>query len=330
MIFIKGISNDPAFNLAFEEYIMEHAKTGEKYFLLWQNDNAIIIGKHQNTIEEINQEYVREHGIRVVRRPSGGGAVYHDMGNVCFTFIEEREDNKPFDFHGFTQPVIDVLATMGVKAEFNSRNDLAIDGRKFSGNAQLIKKGWVLHHGTLLFDSNLDVVKDALNVKPDKIQSHGTKSVRNRVTNIKEYMTEDFTVQEFMERLEAFMKEYNKGEMTEQVLSPEQIQEIQNLRDTKYGTWEWNYGESPKYELRKDRRFEGGGISIRMNVSKGKIDAIKFFGDFFGNGDIADLENALIGVQMELEHIQNVLEKLNLNYYIAGVTAEQLAELIAF
>ncbi len=327
MIFIRGIQTDPSFNLAFEEYILSTAKPGNRYFLLWQNDNAIIIGKHQNTVEEINQEYVDAHGIRVVRRPTGGGAVFHDLGNINFTFIQEQQDVKHFDFKSFTKPIIEMLQEMGVDAAFNDRNDLTIEGRKFSGNSQLVKHGWVMHHGTLLFNADLDRVNDALRVNEDKIKSKGIKSVRSRVTNIIEHLPKQMTVEEFKQALYDYMcAHYDIEEMT---LTQDDIAKVEAIRDSKYGTWEWNYGASPEYDLRKDRKFEGGMVSIRMHVEHGTIAGIKFYGDFFGNGEISDLEKALIGERVEINSLVQALKREGFDYYIAGVPAEQLAELIA-
>ena len=206
MIFINNTySTDPTFNLAFEEYVFESMDQNETYFMLWQNDHAIIVGKHQNTIEEINQDFVKEQGIKVVRRLTGGGAVYHDLGNLNFTFIVNNDSGKPFDFQSFTRPVVKALQSLGVNAEFNGRNDITIDGKKFSGNSQYAKRGRVLHHGTVLFNSKLDTVQNALKVKKDKIESKGVKSVKSRVTNIADYLEPGFTLEDFKKALVSYV-----------------------------------------------------------------------------------------------------------------------------
>lgn len=187
MIYVKSNSTKPQFNLALEEYVFEHLDEYGEIFMLWQNEPSIIVGKHQNTIEEINTKYVKENNINVVRRLSGGGAVYHDLGNLNYTIISKDEGSKGFDFKTFSQPVIDVLADLGIRAEFTGRNDIVIGDQKFCGNAQYMKKGKVLHHGAILFDTELDVLGKSLKVSKDKIASKGVKSVRSRVTNIKDH-----------------------------------------------------------------------------------------------------------------------------------------------
>ena len=191
VVFIESNSNDPRFNLALEQYVFDEMPKDREYFWLWQNHNTIVVGKHQNTAQEINQTYVREHGITVVRRLSGGGAVYHDMGNVNFTFIADTGDMETLNLHAFCTPVVNTLEQIGVKAEVSGRNDITIDGKKFSGNSQYIKHGRIMHHGTLMFDSDLSVVSKALQVSSDKYESKGFKSVKSRVTNIKPYAPAD-------------------------------------------------------------------------------------------------------------------------------------------
>ena len=329
MLFINGISNDPYFNLAFEEYIFNLAQNGERYFLLWQNDNAVIVGKHQNTIEEINQEYIRDHGIKVVRRMSGGGAVYHDLGNINYTFITEKGDLSNFDFRFFTEPIVTALKKLGVIAEFNSRNDLTIDGKKFSGNAQYIANNRILHHGTLLYDSNLAIMPDILNVNQEKISSKGIKSVKSRVTNISAYLEHKPQVLEFQTLIKQLIFAQNP-EMQEVFLTGDDIKKIEQLRNEKYATWEWNYGQSPAYNLRKDKRFEGGTLSIFMMVDKGIITDIKFYGDFFGRGDTCKLENHIKGKNNEFEAIKQSLKNIDVSYYINGLTGDDLAKMIVY
>ena len=180
--YLDLMTTDPSYNLAMEQYVFDCLPRDRMYFMLWQNDNAIIVGKYQNTIAEINEEAVRERGILVVRRLSGGGAVYHDMGNLNFTFITDVGESNALDLKLFCEPVVRTLATLGVKAEVNGRNDITIDGKKFSGNSQYIRQGRVMHHGTIMFDSDLSVVSEALRVAPTKIQTKGIRSVRSRVT----------------------------------------------------------------------------------------------------------------------------------------------------
>ena len=210
--YLDLMTTDPSYNLAMEQYVFDCLPRDRMYFMLWQNDNAIIVGKYQNTIAEINEEAVRERGIRVVRRLSGGGAVYHDMGNLNFTFITDVGESNALDLKLFCEPVVRTLATLGVKAEVNGRNDITIDGKKFSGNSQYIRQRRVMHHGTIMFDSDLSVVSEALRVDPTKIQTKGIRSVRSRVTNVAEHLPEKVTLPEFRRiLLENILKE-NPGE----------------------------------------------------------------------------------------------------------------------
>lgn len=326
MKFINWKETDPEINLAFEEFVFTQMDQNESYFLLWQNDSAVIVGKHQNTIEEINQEYIEKNKIKVVRRLSGGGAVFHDLGNLNFTFIVSANGQKTFDFKIFTEPVVQALQAMGVNAEFNSRNDIAIDGKKFSGNSQYAKKGRILHHGTILFNSKLTTIQDALMVKADKIESKGIKSVRSRVTNIADYLDASYTISDFSKALLHFM--FKENPLEEIQLGDCEVEAIKKLRDDKYGTWEWNYGRSPVYNLRKERKCDFGLITILMQVEKGLIKNIHFYGDYFGNGDICELEKCLIGISPTKEMLHKRLEKIDPNTYIDGLDRKVLIDLI--
>lgn len=328
MKYIDWKETDPQINLAFEEYVFNQMDKNESYFLLWQNDNAVIVGKHQNTIEEINQEYIRANEIKVVRRLSGGGAVYHDLGNLNFTFIVNEDGQQQFDFQTFTRPLVDALKTLGVKAEFNSRNDIAIDGKKFSGNSQYAKRGRILHHGTILFNSNLATIQSALKVKKDKIESKGIKSVKSRVTNIADYLNEGYTLDDFKTALLKAMFENDNLEKV--TLLDEEIQAIEQLKAEKYATWDWNYGKSPQYNLRKERKFDFGLITLLLQVVKGEIKEIHFYGDYFGNGDIQELEALFLGVKPSEEALSEVLKNIELTDYINGLDSKTLIDLILY
>ena len=328
MKYIDWKETDPQINLAFEEYVFNQMDQDQSYFLLWQNDNAVIVGKHQNTIEEINQEYIRENDIKVVRRLSGGGAVYHDLGNLNFTFIVNDRGREQFDFQTFARPLVEALKTLGVNAEFNSRNDIAIDGKKFSGNSQYAKRGRILHHGTILFNSNLATIQSALKVKKDKIESKGIKSVKSRVTNITDYLDETYTMEDFKAALlKAMFANDNLEKIT---LSNEEIQAIERLKTEKYATWDWNYGKSPQYNLRKERKCDFGLITVLLQVEKGEIKDLHFYGDYFGNGDIQELETLFIGVKPSEAALSEILINTDLADYINGLDAKTLIDLILY
>lgn len=329
MIYIKSPSTNPHFNLALEQYVFDEMDRSQEYFMLWQNDNAIIIGKHQNTIREINAPYVKEHGISVVRRLSGGGAVYHDLGNLNFTFIVSENGLEQFDFGSFCRPIIKALDHFGVHAELNGRNDMTIDGKKFSGNSQYAKQGRVMHHGTILYDSNLETVSHALQVSQDKIVSKGVQSVRSRVTNVRDYMPQDVPIQEFWEMLLHDMEAETPMEFY--TLTEKDFERIHQIQKERYDTWEWNYGYSPSYNIIKERRFDGcGRLEVHMNVEKGSISDFDVFGDYFGNGDKKDLQHQLVGVPLTEDALQTALQQVCISDYFCHLEKRQFIDLLLY
>lgn len=323
LLYIQNDSTDPRYNLALEEYVFKHLKLEEDFIMLWQNEPSVIVGKNQNTVEEINVDYVEQHGIHVVRRSTGGGAVYHDLGNLNYTFIT-KADGTGIDFRKFTQPVIRVLNSLGVPAEFNSRNDIAIRGKKFSGNAQRVYKNRVLHHGTIMFNSKLEDVHNVLKVKAEKFKSKSVKSVRSRVTNISDYLPEPITIDEFKKLLLERLFLEQDSPKREYVLTEEDQAEIREMMEEKYANWEWNYGYSPKFNYEKTDRFDGGTLQVRLNVVKGIIEECKIYGDFFGVEDVRDVENRLKGVRYDRAAIQEALQGVDLEPYFGGITRDEL------
>ena len=325
MKYIESNSTDPYFNLALEEYVFDRLPKDESYFMLWQNANTIVIGKYQNALEEVNQTVVDERGIKVARRLSGGGAVYHDMGNLNFTFIVDQKDVKGMNFKIFVEPVVETLKGFGVAAEFTGRNDIVIDGMKISGNSQYVKKHRVMHHGCIMLDSDLEKVADALNVKAAKFKSKNSKSVRSRVTTINAHAPCKISMEEFKTALKEHILGSDGIEPYE--LTEEDLREIEKLRDEKYSTWAWNYGKAVQYEMTREEKFDAGLVTVNMTAKDGRIVDIKFFGDFFGNGEIEDLEKALQGVILD-NVLEEKLEALNLDEYMHGITPAELAGLI--
>ncbi len=310
--------HDPAVNLALEEYILRNAQTDEDLLLFYINSPSIIIGRHQNTVEEINRDYVEQHGIHVVRRLSGGGAVYHDLGNLNFSFITESRPENFRNFKKFTEPVVRTLAGLGVPAELSGRNDLLVDGRKISGNAQYISKGRMVSHGTLLFNSDLSHVSEALNVKGDKITSKGIKSVRSRVANISEFLSQPMTVESFREQL---LKEIFTGFNTvpEYPVSAADWEAVRQLADSRYRSWAWTYGHSPDFNIEKRERFPDGEIDARLDVQQGLIRSVKFYGDYFAEMEPDALEHRLVGVRYNREDIIRALQNEAIDRYFSGM-----------
>lgn len=325
MLNIINESVNPYFNLALEEYLLKNFT--QECFMLWQNSPSIIVGKNQNTLSGINADYVREHGIPVVRRLSGGGTVFHDLGNLNFTFIVNDTQNSFVDFKKFTLPIIEALRKLSVNAELSGRNDLVIDGRKFSGNAQYRSKDRLLHHGTLLFTSNITDLTSALKVDPSKFEDKGIKSVESRVTNISGHLKRQMDIAEFkkviMDHIESTHKEFQTYELTRS-----DVDAVNRLVNEKYATWEWNFGYSPAYNFTNRKKFPGGGVEAYLSVENGVIRRIKLYGDFFGKLDISVIEQAVEGSRHEESAVRQALSHLNINDYLSNITIDELMSVL--
>jgi lipoate-protein ligase A len=323
----KGIT-DPHINLAIEEYVLKNMDIDKDSFLLFYiNEPSIIIGKNQNTIEEIDTAYVEANGIHVVRRLSGGGAVYHDLGNLNYSFLTKDDGESFRNFKKVTEPVVQALAEMGVKAELLGRNDILVEGRKVSGNAQFSTNGRMFSHGTLMFDTEIERVVSALKVRKDKIESKGIKSIRSRVANISEFLNESMTIEQF--RMEILKSIFGGEEKIQYLaLTDEDWTNIHALSAERYGNWDWNYGKSPKFNMQHTHRFPVGGIDVHIQVKKGIMEDISIFGDFFGVGEVAVIEESLKGVQYERQAIGEALASIDIPTYLGGITKEEFIQLI--
>ncbi len=324
----KGIT-DPYINLAIEEYILNNFGENDTYLLFYVNEPSIIVGRNQNSIEEINTNYVEEKGIKVVRRLSGGGAVYHDEGNLNFSFITKDDGNSFHDFAKFTEPVVKALNNINVPAELVGRNDLLIKGRKFSGNAQFSTKGRMFSHGTLMLDSNIEHVVSALNVSQQKIESKGIKSIKSRVANIAEFLDEPISMNEFKELiLKSIFEVDDIKDVPEFVLSEEDWNNIHEISKKRYQNWEWNYGKSPAYNIKSSHKFPSGLLDVRLDVKKGIIENCIIYGDFFGLGDVSEIESKLIGVKHERSAVSEAIKDLDIPYYLGKITKDEFIDLI--
>jgi len=333
MIFVPNENHDPRVNLAIETFLLQEMPLEEPILLFYINEPSIIIGRNQNTIEEINREYVEEHGIHVVRRLSGGGAVYHDFGNLNFSFIMPDDGDSFRDFAKVTKPIIQALHELGISgAELKGRNDLVIDGLKFSGNAMYATNGRMFAHGTIMFDSDIDEVVNALKVKKEKIESKGIKSIRSRVTNIKPFLPEEkqgMTTEEFREDI--LLKIFGVSSVEDvktYELTEKDWEKINQISEQYYRNWDWNYGKSPDFNFSRQKRFSIGSIEVHLNVSEGIIEDVKIFGDFFSLGDIKDVEQVLTGLKYDKSTLQEAVETIDIKKYFGAIEAQDLLELL--
>ena len=324
MLLITSPSNNAYFNIASEEYLLHRFPT-EDIFLLYVNAPSIIVGKFQNTLAEINRDYVKEKEIKVVRRMSGGGTVYHDLGNLNFSFHTLLGQNDFGDFSFFTQPVLNMLNKLGVPAVLEGRNDLLVEGRKFSGNAKLARHGKMIQHGTILLHSEMEVLGEALKVNPLKFIDKAIKSNRSRVTNLINYLPKETTTTDLKNLLtDEIIKNNPTSERYE--LTEEDLQGIQDLITEKYETWDWNFGFSPNYNFKKAIKVPAGFIEVHLEVVHGMIEKAKIFGDFFASKPIEELEELLIGKKHEISYLEELFKRIDLTEFFGKVSLDEVIE----
>lgn len=333
MIFVPNDLRDPRVNLAIETFLLQEMAVDEPILLFYINEPSIIIGCNQNTIEEINKEYVDEKGIHVVRRFSGGGAVYHDEGNLNFSFIMPDDGNSFRDFEKVTKPIIQALHDMGVEgAQLKGRNDLVINDMKFSGNAMYATNGRMFAHGTIMFDSDVNEVVNSLKVRKDKIESKGIKSIRSRVTNIKPFLpkeNQEMTTEEFSQEILLKIFGVDSVEAIKTyTLTDNDWEKVKVISEQYYANWDWNYGKSPAFDIERRKRFPIGSIEVRLNVAEGKITDAKIYGDFFGLGEVKDVEDALVGTKYEKNALKEVVDAIDVKKYFGNIETNDLFELI--
>jgi len=328
MIWIRNEeSHDPYFNLALEEFAFRSLGAEEPVAMIWQNEPTIVVGRWQNTLEEIDKEYVDANGIHVVRRITGGGAVYHDLGNVNYTYITPTEDKGDFRFADFVEPVCAALREMGLDAGLSGRNDITVAGAKVSGNAEHKDRGRLLHHGCILYNADLSVVARCLKVKPDKFESKAIKSVRSRVANIADFLPDPPAIGDFKARLLAAL---TKDGAEEYKLGDAELASVRELAALKYRTWDWVYGQSPKFNTVKRKRFPIGSVELKLHVENGVIRTCSVYGDFFTNGDPGRIGRALTGVRLEKDDIAAALAPVDVADAIPGVTADDITDLAVY
>ena len=333
MKYLVTDNRDIRYNLALETYLMEHAYLDEPILYFYINSPCIILGRYQDAYEEINQENVKQHNIIVTRRTSGGGAVYDDLGNVSFSFITKDDGDSIGNFRKFTDPVIKALHKLGAtQAELSGRNDLQINGKKFSGNAMKTEKGRMFSHGTLMYDVDLDVIGKALNVPADKIASKGIKSVHSRVTNLKPFFKPEYqhlTIEKFRDTLaKTILGVDDLKDAREYQLDDETKKNVEQLNQAVYSNWDWVYGESPKAALQHRQHFAQGTVDFRINLEGGRIKALKTYGDFFGQRAISEFEQRLIGVRYDEEDVKDALKDVRISDYFGKIPEDAILNLL--
>jgi lipoate---protein ligase len=305
-IYLKN--KDPFFCLAAEEYLMK--KKSDDIFMIWQSNNTVVVGKHQNAMAEINYPFIHKNNINVARRISGGGTVFHDKGNVNFSFIKNVNSPSEINFKHFVQPIINALGSLNIMAVTSGRNDILVQGKKISGNAEHIFKNRVLHHGTLLFDSDLELLSRSIKVVPGKYYGKAVQSNRSAVTNIIPYLKNNWTVDDFS----LFLLDYQlkiPGN-TNYRLSEEDNLAIQKLVSEKFNTWDWNFGYSPKYIFKNETRIDGKRINVKLQVEKGHISDSEITGEFFTAAQSSRLTMTLKGARHFHDILRDTLSKTNI------------------
>lgn len=318
--YLETHSTDPAFNLAFEEYVLCNRTDGD-YLILWQNDNSIIIGQNQNAEAEINRAFVDEYHIHVVRRSTGGGAVYHDLGNLNYSFITDAVNPAEFTIQHFTGPIVNALRGLGLQAEASGRNDILVNGSKVSGTAQRLEKNRILHHGTLLFDSDPQMIEGALKADPAKFQSKSARSVRSRITNIRGALTQDMELSQFW----VYLKEcLLTGENEQGMLSAEELDRVAHLKEEKYATWEWNFGRSPRFNFSNRCRWSGGTLEVKAEIVEGRVASIRFYGDFLSLRSLNEVEQALLRKPFDKKAFSVALDGFLTEQFFGAITKEEI------
>ena len=335
MRYLRNNNTDPYFNMAFDEYALQELSLEEPLFYLWQNSPAVIIGLNQNAYAEVNLDYLQSNNIALVRRVTGGGAVYHDLGNLNYTIVGRTKDLDR-DYPEYTQYILRALQALGVKAELSGRNDILVDGRKVSGYAKRVYKDRLMVHGTLMFDVDLEVLEQSLNTPIGKLATKGVASVRSRVMNLREHLPKVNDITDFSKRLERYLsRDYHD---TEVKLSSEDLQRIEYSAQNKFSTTEWIYGTEARpttlnisdstLQINNAKRLPCGTVEVKLDLHNGYISACQFDGDFIGNLPASYISEALIGVRYEASALRQRLRPMNLTSYFDNIDVDSLLDLL--
>ncbi len=321
MKYLETAKEDPYYNLAYEEYILKNCRDDD-YLILWQNENTIVMGLHQNPYEEIDLSKAEELKVNIVRRITGGGTVYHDLGNLNYSYITDWNEGRDVVFGKLLEPVVEAFREYGLEIELKGRNDLLLDGKKISGSAQTLARNRLLQHGTLLIDSDLDLLSSVLRVPSDKFQSKSVKSVRSRVTNIQNYVSHPIDIREVKKLLRDY---WSRSKTFEEVqLDPQALKQIEKLADEKYRSKEWNFSRSPKCSYKNRKRFMGGTVEVNLDIAEGRITHCMINGDFLALKSVSAVEKKLTGTAYEKEKVMNVLREIPVRMYFGSITAEEV------
>lgn len=326
MLYVKNDCLNPWYNLALEEYLLRRKDIDEDILCLWQNANSIIIGRHQNIVAQINMKAVDEYQTKIARRMTGGGAVYHDLGNLNYTYITSYKDGNTVDFRVFANPVINALKQYGVHAELSGRNDILVDKKKISGTAQAGIGNRLLFHGTIMYDVNVEVLSKVLHVDREKIRGKGVDSVTGRVTNLKSYLPENVDITELKKGiLHSFLQD---DKLTELILDENAKKEVLSYEQNQYGTEKWIFGESREGEISRKKRFTGGELEALIKTDNGIITKCRFFGDYLGVFNSDDIAKQLEGKLYTVDSVRDELRKYNLNQYFGNITMDEILSCI--
>lgn len=325
MRYIRNLHTDPYYNMAFDEFCLESLPIDEPVFFLWQNRPSVIVGYNQEVNTEVNLQYLKENDITLARRVTGGGAVYHDFGNLNYTIVGRSEDLER-DYPEYASLMMKALQAMGIPATLSGRNDILVDGKKVSGFAKRVCKNRLMVHGTLMFQVDVNVLTKVLNPSASKLQSKGIASVRSRVANLCDYLPEITDIQIFKNHLEAILS--RNYEDKEYLLSDEDLANIQQLANEKFSLWEWNYGHSPKATLTHTARLACGTVEIHLTLAENRIASCRFGGDFLGNLSVEEVEKALMGTPYDANATRECLSQINIGNYFDGVVVDDIIRMM--
>ena len=323
MKYLQNNSTDPHFNMAFDEFCLEHLKADEPVFYLWQNRPSVIIGLNQSAYAEVNLPYLQEKGILLARRVTGGGAVYHDLQNLNYTITGRIRDLES-DYPAYVETMAQALRSLGVPAELSGRNDILVEGRKCSGYAKRMYKDRIMIHGTLMYDVDIDTLTKALAVPGSKLSAAGVESVRSRVANLKDYLPQFPDIQAFKNALQELLA----GDDEEIRLSDEQLAQIEADAAAKFRTWEWNCGHSPVASFQVRRKVSCGTIEAAFSLKNGRIDGLRFSGDFLGNLPPDGIEKSLQDCRYTRDDLLNALKDVRVGACFDSLSSEELTDLL--